>query len=165
MSQMSDSILNTIKKMLGLETDYYVFDTEIIVFINSALMTLQQLGVGPTKGFVVTGLEQTWSDFLQTDKMLEGVKHYIYLHVRMVFDPPGSSFVMDSMKQQKEELEWRLREQSEYFPGEEDSSQDSETTTDAIYADGGFRAHGGRYASDPDFPWTDGPAQPAITDS
>lgn len=165
MSQMSDSILNTIKKTLGLEADYDAFDTEIIVFINSAMMTLQQLGIGPTRGFIITNSEQTWSDFLQTDKMLEGVKHYIYLCVRMVFDPPGSSFVMDSMKQQKEELEWRLREQSEYFPGEEDASQDSETTTDVVYADGGFRAHGGRYASDPDFPWVDGPAQPAITDS
>lgn len=113
-----DSILRTIKKMLGLDIDYEAFDTDIIVLINSALMTLQQLGVGRKNGFVVTGLTQMWSDFLPSDTMLEGVKHYIMLRVKMVFDPPQSSYVMETMKQEKEELEWRLREQAEFYPGD-----------------------------------------------
>lgn len=177
-----DSILLTIKKMLGMEMNYCAFDTDIIVFINSAMMTLQQLGVGPERGFVVTGLNEMWSDFVPSDTMLEGVKSYIFLCVKMVFDPPTSSFVMESMKAQKEELEWRLREQAEFYPGDgsrkgyweaqdeaETASGDAAGTAIAYSAAGsyygGFRAHGGRYASDPDFPWEDGPAQPAITES
>ena len=176
-----DSILLTIKKMLGMEMDYCAFDTDIIVFINSAMMTLQQLGVGPEQGFVVTGLNEMWSDFIPSDTMLEGVKSYIFLCVKMVFDPPTSSFVMESMKAQKEELEWRLREQAEFYPGDGSRKGYWETLDEAetvsgdaagtargysvAGSDGGFRGHGGRYASDPDFPWEDGPAQPAITES
>lgn len=173
MSIMSDSILATTKKMLGLDDSYEAFDTDIIVFINTALMTLQQLGVGPVEGFTVTDISQKWSDFLPSEKMLEGAKTYIYLCVRMVFDPPGTSYVMDAMKQQKEELEWRLREQAEFYPGDGsnkgywEGKTDEEISgkkSDAVYADGQFRAHGGLYASDPDYPWKDGPAQPAITE-
>lgn len=176
-----DSILLTIKKMLGMEMDYCAFDTDIIVFINSAMMTLQQLGVGPERGFVVTGLNEMWSDFVPSDTMLEGVKSYIFLCVKMVFDPPTSSFVMESMKAQKEELEWRLREQAEFYPGDGsrkgywEGQDDVEVTPSGaivyhgkapdVYLGDGFRARGGRYASDPDFPWADGPAQPAITES
>ena len=179
---LDDSILFTIKKMLGLGTDYTAYDTDVIVFINSAMMTLQQLGVGPERGFVVTGPTEMWSDFIPSDTMLEGVKNYLFLCVKMVFDPPTSSFVMESMKAQKEELEWRLREQAEFYPGNdsrkgywealdeaETASGDATGTAIAYSAAGscydGFRCHGGRYASDPDFPWEDGPAQPAITES
>lgn len=185
MSSMEDSILATIKKMLGLDPNYDAFDTDVIVFINTALMTLQQIGVGPVNGFTLTGMDQTWEEFLPSDKMLEGAKTYIYLSVKMMFDPPTSSFVMDAMKQQKEELEWRLREQAEFYPGDGSTkgyweARDpgtgevigDETTgaaasgkpPDTRYPDGGFRAHGGWYASDPDFPWKDGPAQPAIVE-
>lgn len=113
---MEESILVTIKKLLGITEDYDAFDLDVITFINSAMMTLQQLGVGPTRGFTVSGESETWSEFLPSDMMLEGVKHYIFLCVKMVFDPPANSFVMEAMKQQKEELEWRLREQAEYYP-------------------------------------------------
>ena len=172
------SILQTVKKMLGLDVNYDAFDTDIIVFINSAMMTLQQLGVGPERGFVVTGLREMWSDFIPSDTMLEGVKSYLFLCVKMAFDPPTSSFVMDSMKSQKEELEWRLREQAEFYPGDgsrkghyqKEEDADSEAVArwneiDTMDQVSGFRARGGRYASDPDFPWKDGPAQPAITES
>lgn len=117
-SSMEDSILSTIKKMLGLDDNYTPFDRDVMVFINAAMMTLQQIGVGPVRGFVVTDFEQTWGDFLPQDKMLEAVKTYVYLCVKMMFDPPSNSYVMDAMKQQKEELEWRLREQAEFFPGD-----------------------------------------------
>lgn len=115
---MEESILVTIKKLLGITADYTAFDTDVIILINSAMMTLQQLGVGPKAGFFVSGSEELWSDFIPSDTMLEGVKHYIFLYVKMVFDPPANSFVMEAMKQQKEELEWRLREQAEFYPGD-----------------------------------------------
>ena len=173
MTSMDDSILATVKKMLGLDINYDAFDTDVIVFINTTMMTLQQLGVGPTAGFTVSDISQKWNDFLPSDTMLEGVKTYIYLCVKMVFDPPVSSFVMDAMKQQKEELEWRIREQAEFYPGDGsrkgywESKSDAEisgktASGDESYSDGAFRAHGGWYASDPDFPWKDGPSQPAI---
>lgn len=115
---MEDSILITIKKMLGLAADYTAFDTDVIVFINSAMMVLQQYRVGPKEGFTVTNETQTWSEFIPEGIHLESVKNYIYLSVKMVFDPPSNSFVMDAMKRQKEELEWRLREQAEFYPGD-----------------------------------------------
>lgn len=115
---MEESILVTIKKMLGLAADYAPFDTDIIVFINGAMMTLQQLGVGPKAGFTVTGTDQTWSDFIPSDTYLEAVKQYIYLQVKMSFDPPTNSFVMTAMQQQSDKLEWRLREQAEFYPGD-----------------------------------------------
>lgn len=115
---MTDSILETTKKLMGIADGYTAFDTDIIVFINSALMVLQQLGVGPKEGLVVTDSSQTWSDLNPDGIMQESIKQYIYLSVKMVFDPPASSFVMDAMKQKKEELEWRLREQAEFYPGD-----------------------------------------------
>ena len=184
---LDDSILVTIKKMLGLDLEYQAFDTDVVVLLNSAFMKLQQIGVGPVAGFALNGrMDQMWSDFLPADTMLEAVKTYLYLSVKMIFDPPGNSYVMDAMKTEKEELEWRLREQAEFYPGDgsrkgyfekdSESGGDVEVTAggtvvyhgkppDVYYSDGGFRAHGGRYASDPDYPWADGPAQPAIEES
>ena len=115
---MDESILATIKKMLGLSSDYNVYDSDIIVYINSALMVLQQLGVGPKNGFVIYDYSSVWSEFIPSTVVMEGVKTYIYLSVKILFDPPGSSFVLDAMKSLKEELEWRLREQAEFYPGD-----------------------------------------------
>ena len=185
---LDDSILVTIKKMLGLDLDYEAFNTDIVVLLNSAFMKLQQIGVGPKEGFALKGgLDQMWSDFLPSDTMLEAVKTYLYISVKIIFDPPSNSYVMDALKSEKEELEWRLREQAEFYPGDgsrkgyyEQDIVSSEGTDDVevtpsgaiiyhgnvpdVRLEGGFRAHGGRYASDPDFPWVDGPAQPAIVD-
>ena len=111
------SILINIKKMLGLDVAYDAFDTDIIVLLNSAFMKLQQIGVGPVPGFALKDATQKWSDFIPSDKMLEAVKTYLYLSVKMIFDPPTNSYVMDAMKTEKEELEWRLREQAEFYPG------------------------------------------------
>lgn len=116
---LDDSILVTIKKMLGLDLDYEAFDTDVVVFLNSAFMKLQQIGVGPKEGFALKGgLDQMWSDFLPSDTMLEAVKTYLYISVKILFDPPSNSYVMDALKQEKEELEWRLREQAEFYPGD-----------------------------------------------
>lgn len=106
---MEESILNTIKQMLGPDDSYEAFDTEIIVHINTALSTLAQLGVGPRKGFRITGTDETWGDFISDGSVdLEGIKTYIYMKVKMIFDPPASSFVMKAMEESCKELEWRL---------------------------------------------------------
>lgn len=108
-----DSILNTVKKMLGLDADYTAFDTDIIVLINGALMTLNQLGVGRRETFSITGATETWDGFLESRDDMEAVKTYVYLKVRMTFDPPGNSFVLDAMSKQCEEIEWRLNVRAE----------------------------------------------------
>lgn len=106
-----DSILSTIKKMLGIEEVYTHFDDEIIININSVFMTLTQLGVGPEAGFAITSKTETWSHFLIGETKIESVKTYIYLKVRLFFDPPSSSFVLEAMERQITELEWRLNVQ------------------------------------------------------
>lgn len=104
-----ESILYSIKKMLGLDPDYTPFDTDLILHINSVIMILRQLGVGPQSGYSITGPDETWADYLGSDEpLLEAVKSYIYLKVRTVFDPPSNSFVMEALQQQISEYEWRL---------------------------------------------------------
>lgn len=103
-----ESILTSIKKLLGIEAEYQHFDADIIMHINSALMSLNQIGVGPAAGYTISDASSTWVDYLGDDKTLEGVKQYIYLKVRTIFDPPSSSFVMDAMDRVIKELEWRL---------------------------------------------------------
>lgn len=103
-----DSILTSIKKLLGPEEVYEHFDTDIIIHINSAFSALTQLGVGPSEGFIIKDKTAVWTDFIQDDRRLEFVKTYIYLKVKLVFDPPLSSSVLDAMNRQINELEWRL---------------------------------------------------------
>ena len=105
---MEQSILNTIKKMLGPDSSYDVFDTDIIIHINSAFSILTQLGVGPKGGFRITGSEETWGDFLGDVIDLESVKNYIYMKVKMIFDPPSNSFVQKALEESCKEIEWRL---------------------------------------------------------
>lgn len=107
------SILDTIKKMLGVETDNTAFDTDIIVHINSVFMTLFQLGVGPTECFTISDSTATWADFLSTATNLELVKSYIYLKVKLLFDPSASSTVDAAIARQITEFEWRLTAQAE----------------------------------------------------
>lgn len=113
MDRMSDSILATIKKMLGLDDGYTPFDTEILVHINAAFMTLCQMGIGPKEGYNVTDYDQTWSNFLVNQVMLGAVKTWVYLQVKMMFDPPTNSFVMDAYKTQADQILWRLNVQAE----------------------------------------------------
>lgn len=103
-----ESILNSIKKLLGIAEDYDHFDSDIIMHINSVFTTLTQLGVGPAEGFFINDEAEKWEDFLPEEKMIHSVKTYIYLKVKLVFDPPLSSAVLESMKEQIKELEWRL---------------------------------------------------------
>lgn len=103
-----NSILDSTKKILGLAADYDVFDLDVIIHINTALTTLTEIGVGPADGFFISDSDDTWSDFLGGDARLNAVKTYIYLRVRLLFDPPASSFALTSMERQLQEMEWRL---------------------------------------------------------
>ena len=103
-----DSILTSIKKMLGIAEEYTPFDIDIISHINSVFMILNQLGVGPSAGFRIEDDSATWSDFTEDKLDVEAVKSYIYLKVRLLFDPPSSSAAMESINRLISELEWRL---------------------------------------------------------
>ena len=103
-----ESILTSIKKLLGITEEYDQFDPDIIMHINSVFMILTQLGVGPAEGFSIEDDTAVWTDFIQDVKKLESVKTYIYLKVKLAFDPPLSSAVIDSMNRLINELEWRL---------------------------------------------------------
>lgn len=105
---MEASILKSTKKMLGLESDYTPFDSDILMFINSAFSSLNQLGVGVAGGIVVNNAEKTWAELTLTDPALSLVKIYIFLKVRMLFDPPTTSFLIEAVEKQIREHEWRL---------------------------------------------------------
>ena len=105
---MDDSILNSIKKLLGIAEDYNYFDQDIIIDINAALMILTQLGVGPSKGFLITDDGDTWSDFIGNANNLGSIQSYVYMKVKLMFDPPQNSFTVDSMTKLVNEFEWRL---------------------------------------------------------
>lgn len=103
-----ESILLTIKKLLGDVNIYEPYDIDIITFINSAFIILRQLGVGPSDGFYITDETQTWSDFIEDSKKIDMVKTYIYLKSKLLFDPPSSSTILESTNKIISEIEWRL---------------------------------------------------------
>lgn len=110
---MNDSILTSTKKQLNLAEDYTAFDMDIVMHINSVFSTLNQLGVGPSVGFMIEDKEATWSSFLGSDPRLNHVKSYVYLRVRLLFDPPNTGFTTAAIQKQIEEMEWRLNVQRE----------------------------------------------------
>lgn len=103
-----DSILTSIKKLLGIAEDYTDFDIDIIIYINSALSILNQLGVGPAEGFTIRDASTTWDQYISDRSKIEYVKTYVYMKVRLIFDPPGSSALVTAMQEQVKELEFRL---------------------------------------------------------
>lgn len=104
---MEDSILNSVKELLGMTNDYKVFDRQIIIHINTILRILNQLGVGSST-FRVVDEKDVWSDFLLEQDDLDDVKDYVFLRVRILFDPPSVSSVLEAYKEMIRELEWRL---------------------------------------------------------
>ena len=110
---LQSSILNTIKQMLGIDETFNGFDPEIIIDINSALMTLHQIGIGPSDGFQITSESEVWHNITSDVSQLNGIKTYIYLKTRLLFDPPSNSFLVQSMEKQTQELEWRLNVNAE----------------------------------------------------
>lgn len=126
---MSTSILTSTKKILGIDVNYTAFDLDIMTHINSVFSTLNQLGIGPTNGYWIEDATDTWDAFYGNDPRLNSIKTYVYLKVRMLFDPPTTSYLITALNEQAKELEWRLnvrREESEY----------SSPTTETIF-DGG----------------------------
>lgn len=110
---MNDSILDTIKQTIGVSADDDSFDVDLIVAINSALMGLADIGVGPSSGRIITGSSETWSMLYGVRDDFEMVKSFVTLKVRLLFDPPTSSFVLESMKALAAEYEWRLNVRAE----------------------------------------------------
>lgn len=105
-----ESILTSIKKMLGIAEEYIHFDADLIMHINSVLSISNQIGIGPSEGFSIKDKKDTWADFITTDEArFELVKSYIYMKVKLLFDPPLSSAVIESMNRMISELEWRIQ--------------------------------------------------------
>ena len=103
-----ESILTSIKKLLGVQEEYKQFDQDIIIHINSVFMILTQMGVGPEDGFTISDSKTTWSEFTNDDKKIEAVKSYVYMKVKLLFDPPDRSSVIEAINRSISELEWRL---------------------------------------------------------
>lgn len=106
---MEESILTSTKKILGISKDYEAFDLDVITHINTVFDTLQQIGVGPEEGFSIEDDSAVWSSYLLGDVKLNSVKTYMYMRVRLMFDPPSSSFALSSMQEQINQFEWRLQ--------------------------------------------------------
>ena len=111
---LEEKILSSIKKLLGLNDGVTVFDTDIVIHINTVFANLTQMGIGPQNdegkniGFKISTGNEVWGDFTSNDILIENVKTYVYIKVKMVFDPPTSSALIDAYNAQAKELEWRL---------------------------------------------------------
>ena len=116
-----DSILTSIKKLLGITEEYDHFDQDIIMHINSVFMILTQMGVGPSEGFTIEDDTSVWTDFIQDKNNIEAVKSYIYLKVKLLFDPPQNSFTIEAINKMIAEMEWRINIVSENQNGGDDS--------------------------------------------
>lgn len=108
-----ESILVSIKKTLGIQAEMTVFDPDVIMHINSTFLTLNQLGIGPTTGFIILDSTALWSDFTSDITRLAALKTYVYFKTRLSFDPPATSFTIASMEKMIAELEWRLNVEAE----------------------------------------------------
>lgn len=123
---MDESILKIIKKMIGLDESYTQFDVDVILHINMAFATLNHLGVGPQNGFRISDDTATWDDY-ETDVTKAGlIKDYIYMKVKLLFDPPTSNSYSENLKESVKELEWRLFEMYDPRLPDEDEKEDDE---------------------------------------
>lgn len=124
MDKKVDSILDSIKKLLGIESEYTQFDIDVMLHINSVFSTLNQLGVGPKSGFRITGKDETWNDFISGDPAYYSfLKSYIYLRVKLLFDPPQNSFAVESINNQVKEMEWRITVEADHRKEEENQNE------------------------------------------
>lgn len=108
-----ESILTSIKKLLGISAEYTQFDDDLIIHINSVFLVLTQLGVGPASGFMIKDSSTDWTKFIEDPTKLQAVKSYMYMKVKLLFDPPLSSAVIESMNRMISEFEWRLNVDAE----------------------------------------------------
>ena len=112
---METSILNSVKKILGISEDYTAFDIDIITHINSVFSIITQMGIGPSEGFFIDDALSEWSDFTSSSTLYNMVRSYMYLRVRILFDPPNNSFFLTTMEKQIQEYEWRLSTSREWL--------------------------------------------------
>jgi hypothetical protein len=133
---LNQSILTSVKKALGIEEEYEAFDAEILMYINGAFARLNQLGVGPELGFRIEDKTVTWDAFLGSDLRLDNVKTYVSLKAKSTFDPPGTSFGLQAMKEQIDMLEWTINAYRE-LTGWTDPDPDEVDEDDDIFIDGG----------------------------
>lgn len=110
---VENSILLSVKKMIGIVPEDIAFDTDILIHINSVFGTLHQLGVGPKDVYRISNSDNKWEEFIKDSSKIDSVKTYIYLKVKLLFDPPSNSFIVSSFNEQIRELEWRLNVASE----------------------------------------------------
>ena len=110
----AESILTSVKKLLGIAEEYTQFDNDIIIHINTIFMALQQMGIGPKDGFSITDENDLWTDFMEDSILLNSVKTYMYLRVKLLFDPPLTSSTVDSFNKLISELEFRMNSKAEY---------------------------------------------------
>lgn len=110
---MIPSILTATKHALSITAGQTEFDPTVVMHINAAFSTLNQLGIGPTQGFMIEDDATTWSEFIGDDPRLNNVKTYVYLRVRLLFDPPQTGYLKDALESQIQQLEWRLNVQAE----------------------------------------------------
>ena len=110
-----DSILNSVKKQLGIAPDYEPFDPDIIIHINTVFSILHQLGAGPKDGFLIEGAEEVWGDYIgDNPKRLNFIKSYMYLKVKQLFDPPTNSAVSEANNRIIGELEFRINAATDF---------------------------------------------------
>lgn len=133
---MTESILSSTKQILGVSDDYTAFDLDIVTHINSAFSTLNQLGIGPENGYAIEDDTATWDAFFGTNLKYNSIKSYVYLFVRMLFDPPTTSYLIEALNKQREQFEWRLsvlREETEWV----DPDPDPDPMEGELILDGG----------------------------
>lgn len=140
---MTDSILNSVKEQLGLPAAYSPFDAEIKTYINTALSTLTQLGIGPVDGFYIAAGTETWSNFMGTDAKLNQVQTYVYLRVKILFDPPAAPSALAAIEKQIEEFGWRINVVREVQlppvdPGPDPDPDDPEEYGAGFYGEGSY---------------------------
>lgn len=131
---MSNSILDSTKRVLLIAENYHAFDDNVEMFINGAFSTIQQLGVGPENGFMISGPSATWDEFEVAPVVLAMVKNFVFLHVKMLFDPPQTGYLNDALKAQLDELQFRLNNFRE-IAGEAEWPPD--TSDNWVILDGG----------------------------
>lgn len=110
-----DSILDSVKKLLSIDPSYLAFDIDVTLHINSVFATLQQLGIGPASAFYITDNSTKWTDFIGVNPNIAFVKSYMFLRVKLLFDPPTTSFALQSFEKQIEEFEWRFTVAADEF--------------------------------------------------
>lgn len=130
------SILTEVKKTLNLAAGYTAFDEDIKLYINGVFSTLAQLGIGPEIGYAIEDATPTWDDFLGGDLQLNSVKTYMYLRVRMLFDPPQTGFLMEALQKQISELEWRMNTYRESYAWEPPPTSEV-PVEELVFLDGG----------------------------